>query len=185
MLHQVGPFRDYQPPNQTQSLGNDDQAFWALAAMNAAEKKFPDPPPDQPQWLALVQAVFNSQIPRYKQEISPATCGGGLRWQAVVLNGGYDYKNTISNGCFFQIGARLARYTGNNHYAEWAEKVWDWTTQIGFVTPDYAFIDGAWINATSNCTTQSKYRWTYNAGVYLGGAAFMYDYVSPGTVFYS
>ncbi|KJK76527.1 hypothetical protein H634G_08115, partial [Metarhizium anisopliae BRIP 53293] len=30
MLFQVGPQRDYMPPNQTLSLGNDDQGFWGL-----------------------------------------------------------------------------------------------------------------------------------------------------------
>lgn len=59
MLHQTGDDRDYMPPNQTKSLGNDDQGFWAMAAMSAAENNFPNPPPDQPQWLALAQAVFN------------------------------------------------------------------------------------------------------------------------------
>lgn len=28
MLFQVGPTLDYMPPNQTKSLGNDDQSFW-------------------------------------------------------------------------------------------------------------------------------------------------------------
>lgn len=28
MLFQVGPDQSYMPPNQTKSLGNDDQAFW-------------------------------------------------------------------------------------------------------------------------------------------------------------
>ncbi|TGZ85123.1 mannan endo-1,6-alpha-mannosidase [Ascodesmis nigricans] len=176
LIHQAGPGKNYMPHNQTSAMGNDDQAFWALAAMNAAEKKFPDPPPEEPQWLALVQAVFNLQVKRLREEEATYNCGGGLRWQAIPLNGGYDYKNTISNGCFFQLGARLARYTGNDTYAEWAEKIWDWTEKIGFITPEYSIIDGGWINATSNCTTRSEIRWSYNAGVYLGGAAFMYDY---------
>jgi mannan endo-1,6-alpha-mannosidase len=73
--------------------------------MSAAEKVFPDPPSDRPQWVPLVQAVFNSQVPRWNTE----TCGGGLNWQVYGFNAGYDYKNTISNGCFFNIAARLAR----------------------------------------------------------------------------
>lgn len=59
MLHQVGDDKDYMPTNQTRTLGNDDQGFWAMAAMSAAENNFPNPPSDQPQWLALAQAVFN------------------------------------------------------------------------------------------------------------------------------
>lgn len=82
MLFQVGPDDNYMPPNQSKSLGNDDQAFWGMAAMTAAEVKFPDPPEDQPQWLALAQAVFNSQAPRWDTD----TCGGGLKWQIFTFN---------------------------------------------------------------------------------------------------
>lgn len=31
LLFQVGPDVDYMPPNQSKSLGNDDQAFWGIA----------------------------------------------------------------------------------------------------------------------------------------------------------
>ncbi|KAH7336076.1 putative 3-methylitaconate isomerase [Rhexocercosporidium sp. MPI-PUGE-AT-0058] len=58
LLWQVGPNRDYMTPNQTKTEGNDDQGFWGLAAMSAAEVNFPNPPPDQPQWLALAQATY-------------------------------------------------------------------------------------------------------------------------------
>lgn len=45
MLFQTGPNRDYMPPNVTASLGNDDQGFWGMSAMLAAEVNFPNPPP--------------------------------------------------------------------------------------------------------------------------------------------
>jgi mannan endo-1,6-alpha-mannosidase len=106
---QVGPDDNYMPPNQSKSLGNDDQAFWGMAAMSAAEFKFENPPPEKPQWLALAQAVFNSQALRW----DTSTCGGGLRWQIYTFNNGYNYKNSISNGCFFNIAARLGAYTKN------------------------------------------------------------------------
>lgn len=73
ILHQVGENLDMMPKNWSQSMGNDDQAFWGMTAMLAAELKFPDPPKDQPQWLALAQAVFNTQVPR----IETQHCGGG------------------------------------------------------------------------------------------------------------
>lgn len=84
LLAQVGDDDNYMPTNQTSSLGNDDQSFWAMTAMAAAEYNYPNPPPDQPQWLALVQAVFNSQLARWDN----ATCGGGLRWQIFPFNAG-------------------------------------------------------------------------------------------------
>lgn len=36
LLFQVGPQDNYMPTNQTSTLGNDHQDFWALAAMSAA-----------------------------------------------------------------------------------------------------------------------------------------------------
>lgn len=172
MIHQVGPNNDYMPPNQTKTEGNDDQGFWGMAAMLAAETNFENPPPDQPQWLALAQAVFNDMAARW----DTATCGGGLRWQIFQFNNGFTYKNSIANGCFFNLGARLARYTGNDTYAQWAQRVWDWENSIGLMDEGYNVYDGS--DDTKNCTTIDRLQWTYNAGVYLHGAANMYNYVS-------
>ena len=173
LLFQVGPKRDYMTPNQTKTEGNDDQGFWGMAAMSAAEQKFPDPSPDQPQWLALAQAVFNSQALRWDTEY----CNGGLRWQVFTFNTGYDYKNTISNGCFFNLAARLAMYTGNQTYADWAEKAWDWTESVGFIqTPEYFFYDGG--HTPLNCSDINRIQWSYNPAVFLLGAANMYNFVS-------
>jgi mannan endo-1,6-alpha-mannosidase len=172
MLWQVGPDQNYMPPNQTKTLGNDDQAFWALTSMAAAEVGFPNPPADQPQWLSLAQAVFNTQAPRW----DTTTCGGGLKWQIFNFNNGYNYKNTISNGCFFNLASRLGRYTGNTTYLEWAERAFTWTSTIGLVSPDYHFYDGT--DDIINCTTINHVEWSYNVGVMLHGAANMWNVVS-------
>ena len=97
--------------------------------MTAAERGFPDPPSSSgvKSWLQLAQSVFDSQVLRWDTK----TCGGGLRWQIFAFNDGYDYKNTLTNGNFMQLGARLARYTGNQTYSEWASKVSDWTFKVG------------------------------------------------------
>lgn len=139
--------------------------------MAAAEKNYPNPPADQPQWLALAQGVFNSQARRWDSK----TCNGGLRWQIFTFNSGFNYKNSISNGCFFQLAARLARYTGNNTYAQWAETAYDWTVQSGLMSSRYEIFDGI---STSNCTDMDIIQWTYNAGTYIAGAAFLYNMVS-------
>lgn len=179
MLHQVSPTRNFMPLNQTMTEGNDDQAFWGFAAMSAAERNFPNPPKDKPQWLAMAQGVFNSQAERWNME----TCGGGLKWQIFRWNRGFEYKNTISNGGFFNIAARLALYTRNETYAEWAEKTWDWSKAIGLIGDRYEMFDGS--DDTKNCSEVNRIRWTYNAGVMLHGAANMYNYVwSPPFPFY-
>ncbi|KAK7432408.1 mannan endo-1 [Neonectria magnoliae] len=171
MLHQVGEDIDYVPRNQSLTEGNDDQGFWAMAAMSAAEHKYPDPPKDQPQWLALVQAVFNEYVSRWDVK----HCNGGLRWQIFTWNSGYDYKNSISNGCFFNIAARLARYTGNQTYADWAEKIWDWETDIGLISDKHEVFDGLHFTATKCPTTNDSTQWSYNTGIFLYGAASMYN----------
>lgn len=171
LLFQTGPKWDFMTPNQTKTEGNDDQAFWAMAALTAAEDNYPDPPSDQPQWLALAQAVFNEQADRWDE----TSCNGGLKWQIFPFNNGYNYKNTISNGCFFNIGARLAKYTGNQTYADWAEKTWDWVSAVNLVDKDYKFYDGT--DDTINCTKVNGIQWTYNAGIYLQGAATLWNFV--------
>ncbi|KAL8808646.1 MAG: hypothetical protein Q9200_004162 [Gallowayella weberi] len=170
LLAQISPDKDFMPSNQTLTEGNDDQAFWAFAAMSAAELNFPDPPPKQPSWLALAQAVFNEQASRWET----TTCGGGLRWQIFSWNKGYEYKNSISNGCFFQLAARLARYTGNQTYADWATKTWDWMESTPLVTPQFNIYDG--VDMKDNCSKPIPLQWTYNVGTFLMGAANLYNY---------
>lgn len=176
MLWQVGPREDYMTPNQTKTTGNDDQGFWGVSAMSAAEANFPDPPKNQPQWLALAQAVFNTQAARWDM----STCGGGLRWQVFAFNTGYNYKNSISNGVFFNLAARLAQYTGNDTYAQWAEKTWDWMESVNLIDPSYYIFDGS--DDLLNCTEVNRLQWTYNAGAMLLGAANLYAYTNGSTL---
>ena len=150
--------------------GNDDQAIWALAAMRAAELNFPSPS-NSPAWLDLATKVFNDQASRWDTE----SCGGGLRWQIFTFNNGYDYKNTRSNGNFFQLAARLARYTGNQTYADWATKSYDWTSSIGFITEDFKVYDGAMTGG--NCSEINRLQWTYDAAGVMYGSAVMTNFV--------
>jgi mannan endo-1,6-alpha-mannosidase len=152
--------------------GNDDQAFWALTAMSAAEHGFPKPPNPYGSWLHVCDNVFNDFVQRWKFDSD--TCGGGLRWHFTKENAGHDYKNSISNGGFFQLAARLARMTGNQTYADWAEKVWDWTAAVGLIDNAYNVFDGTDLNI--NCTRVNHNLWTYNVAIYLYGAAAMQNY---------
>jgi mannan endo-1,6-alpha-mannosidase len=171
LLWQAGDSYDFMPLNQSKTEGNDDQGFWGMAAMTAAESKFQDPPTGTPGWVAMAQAVFNLMAGRW----DPTTCGGGLRWQIFTFNQGYTYKNSIANGCFFNIGARLARYTGNATYADWAEKIWDWEWSVGLISDNYDVYDGT--SDLQNCTSIDHLQFTYNQGIHLFGAAIMYNIV--------
>jgi mannan endo-1,6-alpha-mannosidase len=159
ILFQTGPNNDFMPPNQTKSEGNDDQSTWALAAMSAAEANLPTQ--GNVSWIGLAEAVFNDQAARW----DTTTCNGGLRWQIFAFNNGYTYKNSGSNGFFFQLAARLARYTGNTTYSDWASKAYDWTTSVGLIDEDYNVYDGA--DTTTNCSDITKLQWSENAATYI------------------
>lgn len=176
LLFQVGSDDNYQPENASLSLGNDDQSFWAFSAMKAAELNFPNPPSGQPQWIPLVQNVFAAQAGRW----DAATCGGGLRWQVFQYNNGYDYKNAISTGCFFNMAARLGKYTQNATYIDWAERAYKWVKSVSLIDPkNYYIYDG--VSVTDNCTSLNRLQWTYNFGVYLYGAACMWNHTGTDT----
>ncbi|KFY03063.1 hypothetical protein V490_00305, partial [Pseudogymnoascus sp. VKM F-3557] len=173
LIHQAGDHNDYLPQNhqhRDHRANRPTTGFWGMSAMTAAEFNFENPEPDQPQWLALAQAVFHTQAER----LDPDTCGGGLHWQAYSYLNGYSYKNSISNGCFFNIGARLALYTKNATYAKYAEESWEWMTGVGFIDKDYNIFDGA--DQADNCTEINQVPFSYNAGIFLLGAATMYNY---------
>lgn len=162
---------DYFPHNYSQYLGNDDQVFWGLAAMTAAELNFPQQD-GQPSWLTLAMGVYNSQIARWDTR----SCAGGLTWQIWPYQAGYTIKNSISNGGLFQLAARLAYYTRNDTYAQWAEKIWDWSETTPLLNADTWTVEDT-TSTGSNCTDHEDLQWSYNYGTYFNGAAYLYNYV--------
>lgn len=172
MMHQTGDNADFMDANWTATLGNDDQGFWGMSAMLAAELNFPNPDEDKPQWLALAQAVWNTQAAPDRHDDK---CGGGLRWQIPFSNNGYNYKNSIANGCFFNIGARLARYLDNETYLVYAEETWDWMVGVGYVDESYNVYDGGHVEY--NCTDINKAQFSYNVAIFAQGMAYLYNYV--------
>ncbi|WBW74929.1 mannan endo-1,6-alpha-mannosidase Dcw1 [Schizosaccharomyces osmophilus] len=170
LSYQAGENSDYMPSNYSTSEGNDDQAFWGLAAISAAESNFSNPKANEPQWLELAQSVFNQQVTRWDD----SHCNGGIRWQITQFNSGYDYKNSVTNGAFFQLAARLARFTGNDTYTQWAEKAYNWSANVGFIQDDFSVYDGTSIK--DNCSALELTEWTYNSGLYMAGTAFLYNY---------
>lgn len=177
IIHQIGEDQDFEPKRHRASLGNDDQGFWGMTAMLAAENKFPDAPgagSTVPGWLALAQAVWVRQTLPERQD---SECGGGLRWQVpgAGWGPGQTYKNTIANAAYFNIGARLTRYTGNETYAQHAEKIWDWMWARGYIDHEsWRVYDGAY--SSDNCTEINRVQYMYNPGILIQGAAAMYDH---------
>lgn len=172
LLAQRGSKNDYIPSNQSTTEGNDDQGFWGITVMEAAERNFTNPDDDIPGWLALTQAVFNTMWARWDTD----HCGGGLRWQIFTWNSGYSYKNTISTACMFNIAARLGRYTGNETYFDVAEEAYKWLIDISFVVESddsMNVYDGAEI--TDNCSSVTHIEWTYNYALLMAGSAYIYN----------
>ncbi|KAJ3485543.1 hypothetical protein NLG97_g6792 [Lecanicillium saksenae] len=158
MMHQINaPDGDFLPRNQSNAMGNDDQGFWGMTGWRGA------------------QAVFNEYVVRWNEE--NGLCGGGLRWQVYSTLSGYDYKNSIANGCFFNIAARLARFTKNETYAEWATKIYEWESGFGLIDKDtYAVYDGKYIfENNKTCGNLNPVQYSYNTAIWLTGSAAMYD----------
>ncbi|KAH0845801.1 Mannan endo-1,6-alpha-mannosidase DCW1 [Fonsecaea pedrosoi] len=179
---QRGPDNNFNPPNQSKSMGVDDQVFWAFSAMDAVEANFPESDEeDAPSWLSLAQAVFNYQ----KALWDTNTCGGGFHWQVFQFNAGWNLKNAVSNGGNFQLAARLAYVTGNSSYADWANMVYDWMETSALMQTDPSSgVLYIWDNTDSNnnCTDQTRYVWTYNYGTLLVGSAYMYNLTNGSSV---
>ncbi|KAL6863965.1 glycoside hydrolase family 76 protein [Trichoderma novae-zelandiae] len=168
LLWQAGDGNDFMPKNQTVSEGNDDEGVWALAAIAAAESGFPSPPADQPQWLDLAQNVFDNFVGRWDTE----ACGGGLRWQIFTFNAGYDYKNSASNGVFFDLAAQLYLQTKNSTYSHWAGEVFEWEQKAGLIGDSYQVFQGV---STEACGSVNKIQSSLDAGIFLHGSAAMYN----------
>jgi mannan endo-1,6-alpha-mannosidase len=125
-------------------------------------------------WTNIAMNVFGDFVGRWLND--SVTCNGGLKWQYRTSQAGYWYKNSVSNGGFFQTSARLARYTGNSVFAMWAATIWDWSSQTGLISSDYHVYDGASDQNGANCSSINPLEWSYNIGSYLHGAAHMYAY---------
>ncbi|KAI1823205.1 glycosyl hydrolase family 76-domain-containing protein [Xylaria intraflava] len=174
----VGPNFDFSPPSQAGWEANDDLAYWLYAALTAMEYEF-DTLPGAPTWDVIATNVFNLFVERWNIDIE--TCNGGLKWQYNPKANGWTYKNAVSNGAFFQTAARLARYTGNQTFADWATKIWDWSASTGLVSDTYHVYDGASDDKGANCSQVNKVEWSYNIATYIHGAAHMYNFTNGDT----
>lgn len=181
----LGTGYDFKPAEQQNWEANDDQMYWLYAALTALEYGFAAIEPCEGEgtgfsgtcansWLNVAVNAFEGFVTRWNADAG--TCGGGLKWQYTSTANGYYYKNAVTNGGFFQTAARLARYTGNATYADWAIKIWDWSTTVGLVSDNYNVYDGTSDEGTENCSTVNGIQWSYNIATYLHGAANMYAY---------
>ncbi|KAI0516720.1 mannan endo-1,6-alpha-mannosidase DCW1-like protein [Xylaria bambusicola] len=167
----LAPDFNLMNPRYFGSEGNDDQAFWAFTILEAAERNWPQPDDSLPPWITVAENIWNTMISRWDE----TTCGGGLHWQIFDGNpNGIDYKNAVSNGGLFQVSARLARATNDDKYFQWAEKIWDWSENVGFIDKDFNVFDGA--SSKADCKDTNPLTFSYSQGIYMYGAAVLFDY---------
>lgn len=83
----------------------------------------------------------------------------------------------MTTGYLFNLGARLARFTGNATYADWANKAWDFMQSSGRIEKDY-WINYGHVNAGTNCSDISHYEFGQTTALFAMGAAALYDSVS-------
>lgn len=168
----LGPNNDYMPPEHADEEGNDDLFFWGHAVLTAAERNFPQPNSNLPSWLDISINVFDQLASRWYTE----DCNGGIFWQILETNpNGQTYKNSISNGGFFQLAARLYRITGEQSYLDWANTAWDWMWDHDLIDHDrYRIYDG--IGIGNSCTDINYASFTYLSGIILYGATVLHNY---------
>lgn len=152
------------------ATGNDDQAWWALAALTAAETNLASTGPVP--WVTLAQNVFQEQTTRWDKD----KCNGGMKWKILEGDGtdGWHYKSTIANGLFFQMAARLALLTSSTEIKDWAVKSYDWTVSVGLINPEFDVYDGTDdAKGENGCIDVNHNMWSYNVGVFMYGSAVM------------
>jgi len=174
LLFQAGvnytyPFR----PNSENEVYNDHQCAWAQTAMTAAEVGFRRP--DNGSWVGLSIDMFDVIANRWDVGL----CDGGLTTAAYTFADRF-YADMAANSNFFLLASRLARFTKNQTYSEWAEKVFDWSKDAGLLSENYVVFDGG--RGKDNCTTIDHDAWTYMHGLFTEGTAVMYQNVSTSLV---
>lgn len=168
----------YGVANQTTVEANDDQVFWGFTVLEAAERGFPaySNNSDDPSYADLALNVYNSIAARWDTD----SCNGGLRWQILSNMSGWDYKSTISNAGVFALGARLARYTGDDELVKSSSRILRWMKGAYFVNqPDtnkdyYNVYDGADI-VNGSCPVVNGALWSYSYALMTMGSAYLYN----------
>ena len=98
----------------------------------------------------------------------------------LIQRSRYGYKNIAANGAFFLLAARMARYSSNDTYLQWAEKSWNWIDQSCLIDRTkgdaWKVYDGT--HSANNCKVPSTGQWSYNYGVLFSGLAYLYNHVS-------
>ncbi|KAK6532462.1 hydrolase 76 protein [Arthrobotrys megalospora] len=179
-FNQIGSDANFMPADKSARIANDDVGYWALAAIAAAEYGAKPADSSSPDYLTLAENAFNNFVERWDSK----NCNGGLRWTITPGSTGYDFKDTNSNGVFFQLSARLGLKTGNQTYFEWATKVYDWTVKTGLIggleTNNVGEVY-AGASVQDKCQQIDKSAYSAQQANYIYGCIIMYAHTKSST----
>jgi mannan endo-1,6-alpha-mannosidase len=83
----------------------------------------------------------------------------------------------LSTALFFNLGARIYRWTGSEEVADYVTMAYSWLDERGLIdSKTGAVYDGARVD--DNCTTINKFQWSVNAASLSMGLAYLYNTVS-------
>jgi mannan endo-1,6-alpha-mannosidase len=74
-----------------------------------------------------------------------------------MTNRGYNYKNSITQGGFFNLAVRLGSFTNNQTHYDWADKMYDWCESVGLISPSFQVFDGT--DALIKCSELNHDLW--------------------------
>lgn len=168
----VAPFEDFvNEPNR-------DQPLWGLAVMAAAECGLTGgTSSDQHPWYKLAERVFGDIAARWDEK----NCSGGM-WDVNGKDNPVQYwqKSSRANGLLFNLAARLARYTGEKKYTDWAVKIWNWLEETGLIDESYVVYTS--FGETDNCHyhvfSSFDQQWSHDNALLTEGSAYLYSAVS-------
>ncbi len=123
----------------------DDSGWWGIAWLKMAERT------KEEKFLLTAKAIHAHMAKAWRPDL-----GGGVLW---CLEPDKQKPNAITNNLFLILSARLASYTGQESYTQWAGKVYGWIQE-------QKLYDGTGV--VDGPGTQQDY-WSYNQGTYLGG----------------
>ena len=128
------------------------------------------------------QAIMNPNKPKW-YAWDDKLCGGGVRWGDYDKDDARYYHNSVTNGLFLTVSARLAayHYLHNNRkqaeqYAVWAEKEWEWFSagtgsKLWKSQSEPLLIDGIMQKSPQSAITRRLDLYTYNQGLIIYGMA--------------
>ncbi|KAJ3166406.1 hydrolase 76 protein [Geranomyces variabilis] len=148
---------------------NDDMGWWAIGMLSAVDAYGKDAQmPGGGKFLDVAALTFNEMYEQWDTQ-----CGGGIYWSRdrSPTQKDADYKSTISNSQFVEMGARLAMLTGNQTYLDMASQTYQWIKVSGVMTAQFVVTDGV---HTASCGTVNPTALGYNQGVMISALAYMY-----------